>query len=115
EGRAGPPMADDEDGRFDLRARDSCPVHSTLDRVEQRIHEGEEKGRNRYMNAPDRRGHREPVLRQKGKKGRDIHSVPDPADPPRIGIVRATHSPIFRIEGIFEGTMLAPHPAPPLT
>src|SRR6187549_3040542 len=87
-------MADDEDRRLELHFRDPAPVEQTLECVQKGIHERKDHRRHRDVDASGRRRDREAVAGEKSEERRDVHAVPDPADPPRIAVVRRTHSPI---------------------
>ena len=110
ESGARPPMADDEDRRFELHPGDPAPIEEVLERVQGGIHERKEHRRYDDVDAPGGGRNGEAVLREKREQCRHVHAVPDAADPPRIAVVRRTHSPIPKPAVDFGGRKLAPHP-----
>src|SRR5262245_36929620 len=91
-------MADDEDRRLEPHAGNPAPVEEALQAVQDGVHEREKHRRDDDVNAPDGGSDREAVPGQKGEQRRRVHAVPDAADPPRIGVMRRTHSPIFQAD-----------------
>ena len=65
EGGARPPMADDEDRRFELHVGDPAPIEDVLECVQGGVHEGKEHRRYDDVHTPDGRRNGEAVLCKK--------------------------------------------------